>query len=261
MVEWNYSESIESSSIVDIKNKYENFIGGDFVSPLSKKYLDTISPSTEEKLAKIPLSNKSDVDKAVQAAQEGFKVWSKTSPNDRAKYLFKLARLIQERSREFAVLESIDGGKPIKESRDFDLPQVAANFFYFAGWADKLDISWGTKALKPYGVVGQIIPWNFPLLMLAWKVAPALATGNAVVLKPAETTSLTALHFAELCEIAGIPPGVVNIISGDGSTGSELVNHSGINKIAFTGSTQVGKLIQKSLAGKDVGLTLELGGK
>ena len=261
MVEWNYSESIESSSIVDIKNKYENFIGGDFVSPLSKKYLDTISPSTEEKLAKIPLSNESDVDKAVQAAQEGFKVWSKTSPNDRAKYLFKLARLIQERSREFAVLESIDGGKPIKESRDFDLPQVAANFFYFAGWADKLDISWGTKALKPYGVVGQIIPWNFPLLMLAWKVAPALATGNAVVLKPAETTSLTALHFAELCEIAGIPPGVVNIISGDGSTGSELVNHSGINKIAFTGSTQVGKLIQKSLAGKDVGLTLELGGK
>ena len=261
MVEWNYSESIESSSIVDIKNKYENFIGGDFVSPLSKKYLDTISPSTEEKLAKIPLSNKSDVDKAVQAAQEGFKVWSKTSPNDRAKYLFKLARLIQERSREFAVLESIDGGKPIKESRDFDLPQVAANFFYFAGWADKLEISWGTKALKPYGVVGQIIPWNFPLLMLAWKVAPALATGNTVVLKPAETTSLTALHFAELCEIAGIPPGVVNIISGDGSTGSELVNHSGINKIAFTGSTQVGKLIQKSLAGRDVGLTLELGGK
>ena len=261
MVEWNYSESIESSSIVDIKNKYENFIGGDFVSPLSKKYLDTISPSTEEKLAKIPLSNKSDVDKAVQAAQEGFRLWSKISPNDRAKYLFKLARLIQERSREFAVLESIDGGKPIKESRDFDLPQVAANFFYFAGWADKLDISWGTKALKPYGVVGQIIPWNFPLLMLAWKVAPALATGNTVVLKPAETTSLTALHFAELCEIAGIPPGVVNIVSGDGSTGSELVNHGGINKIAFTGSTQVGKLIQKSLAGKDVGLTLELGGK
>ena len=189
------------------------------------------------------------------------KKWSKTDPSERAKYLFKLARLIQERSREFAVLESLDGGKPIKESRDFDLPQVAQNFFYYAGWADKLEIAWGNEQYKPYGVVGQIIPWNFPLLMLSWKVAPALATGNTVVLKPAETTPLTALLFAELCQEVGLPDGVFNLVTGDGSTGSHLVNHKDIKKIAFTGSTGVGKYIQKSLAGRDVGLTLELGGK
>ena len=261
MVNWKYSESIESSEIVNIKKKYQNYIGGNFVDPSSKKYLNTVSPSTEEILSKIPLSNQKDIDSAVKAAKTGFEKWSSITPQERSQYLFKIARLIQERSREFAVLESIDGGKPIKESRDFDLPQVAANFFYFAGWADKLDISWSAKELKPYGVVGQIIPWNFPLLMLAWKIAPALATGNTVVLKPAETTSLTALHFAELCHDAGLPAGVVNIVSGDGSTGANIVNHKDINKIAFTGSTHVGKLIQKSLAGRDVGLTLELGGK
>ena len=261
MVNWEYSESVESQEIVNIKDKYQNFINGKFQQPNSKKYINTISPSTEEVLSKIVISNEKDVDNAVQSAQLGFEKWSNTSPHERSKHLFKLARLIQERSREFAVLESMDGGKPIKESRDFDLPQVAANFFYFAGWADKIDLSWGAKSLKPHGVVGQIIPWNFPLLMLAWKVAPALATGNTVVLKPAETTSLTALLFAGLCEQAGLPDGVVNIITGDGTTGSLIVNHKDINKIAFTGSTQVGKLIQKSLAGRDVGLTLELGGK
>jgi aldehyde dehydrogenase (NAD+) len=237
MVGWQYSESTESPDIVSIKKKYTNYIGGKFLEPKSKKYINTISPSTEELLSKVPLSNEQDINSAVKSAKEGLEIWSKLTPNQRSRYLFKIARLIQERSREFAVLESLDGGKPIKESRDFDLPQVAANFFYFAGWADKLDLSWATKTLKPYGVVGQIIPWNFPLLMLSWKIAPALATGNTVVLKPAETTPLTALLFAEICEQAGLPPGVVNIVTGDGSTGSLIVNHKDINKIAFTGST------------------------
>ncbi len=261
MNNWEYSESIESEKIVNIEKKYGNFIDGKFVTPKSKQYIDTISPSTEKILSSISIGNQQDVDYAVASAKEGLKKWSKTNPSERAKYLFKLARLIQERSREFAVLESLDGGKPIKESRDFDLPQVAQNFFYYAGWADKLDISWGNEQYKPYGVVGQIIPWNFPLLMLSWKVAPALATGNTVVLKPAETTPLTALLFAELCEEVGLPDGVFNLVTGDGSTGSHLVNHKDIKKIAFTGSTGVGKYIQKSLAGRDVGLTLELGGK
>ena len=261
MNNWEYSESIESEKIVNIEKKYGNFIDGKFVTPKSKQYIDTISPSTEKILSSISIGNQQDVDYAVASAKEGLKKWSKTSPSERAKYLFKLARLIQERSREFAVLESLDGGKPIKESRDFDLPQVAQNFFYYAGWADKLDIAWGNEQYKPYGVVGQIIPWNFPLLMLSWKVAPALATGNTVVLKPAETTPLTALLFAELCEEVGLPDGVFNLVTGDGSTGSHLVNHKDIKKIAFTGSTGVGKYIQKSLAGRDVGLTLELGGK
>ncbi len=261
MNNWEYSESIESEKIVNVEKKYGNFIDGKFVTPKSKQYIDTISPSTEKILSSISIGNQQDVDYAVASAKEGLKKWSKTNPSERAKYLFKLARLIQERSREFAVLESLDGGKPIKESRDFDLPQVAQNFFYYAGWADKLDIAWGNEQYKPYGVVGQIIPWNFPLLMLSWKVAPALATGNTVVLKPAETTPLTALLFAELCEEVGLPDGVFNLVTGDGSTGSHLVNHKDIKKIAFTGSTGVGKYIQKSLAGKDVGLTLELGGK
>ena len=261
MNNWEYSESIESEKIVNIEKKYGNFIDGKFVTPKSKQYIDTISPSTEKILSSISIGNQQDVDYAVASAKEGLKKWSKTSPSERAKYLFKLARLIQERSREFAVLESLDGGKPIKESRDFDLPQVAQNFFYYAGWADKLDIAWGNEQYKPYGVVGQIIPWNFPLLMLSWKVAPALATGNTVVLKPAETTPLTALLFAELCEEVGLPDGVFNLVTGDGSTGSHLVNHKDIKKIAFTGSTGVGKYIQKSIAGRDVGLTLELGGK
>ena len=261
MNNWEYSESIESEKIVNIEKKYGNFIDGKFVTPKSKQYIDTISPSTEKILSSISIGNQQDVDYAVASAKEGLKKWSKTNPSERAKYLFKLARLIQERSREFAVLESLDGGKPIKESRDFDLPQVAQNFFYYAGWADKLEIAWGNEQYKPYGVVGQIIPWNFPLLMLSWKVAPALATGNTVVLKPAETTPLTALLFAELCEEVGLPDGVFNLVTGDGSTGSHLVNHKDIKKIAFTGSTGVGKYIQKSLAGRDVGLTLELGGK
>ena len=261
MNNWEYSESIESEKIVSIEKKYGNFIDGKFVTPKSKQYIDTISPSTEKILSSISIGNQQYVDYAVASAKEGLKKWSKTNPSERAKYLFKLARLIQERSREFAVLESLDGGKPIKESRDFDLPQVAQNFFYYAGWADKLDIAWGNEQYKPYGVVGQIIPWNFPLLMLSWKVAPALATGNTVVLKPAETTPLTALLFAELCEEVGLPDGVFNLVTGDGSTGSHLVNHKDIKKIAFTGSTGVGKYIQKSLAGRDVGLTLELGGK
>ena len=261
MNNWEYSESIESEKIVNIEKKYGHFIDGKYVTPKSKQYIDTISPSTEKILSSISIGNQQDVDYAVASAKEGLKKWSKTNPSERAKYLFKLARLIQERSREFAVLESLDGGKPIRESRDFDLPQVAQNFFYYAGWADKLDIAWGNEQYKPYGVVGQIIPWNFPLLMLSWKVAPALATGNTVVLKPAETTPLTALLFAELCEEVGLPDGVFNLVTGDGSTGSHLVNHKDIKKIAFTGSTGVGKYIQKSLAGRDVGLTLELGGK
>ena len=261
MNNWEYSESIESEKIVNIEKKYGHFIDGKYVTPKSKQYIDTISPSTEKILSSISIGNQQDVDYAVASAKEGLKKWSKTNPSERAKYLFKLARLIQERSREFAVLETLDGGKPIRESRDFDLPQVAQNFFYYAGWADKLDIAWGNEQYKPYGIVGQIIPWNFPLLMLSWKVAPALATGNTVVLKPAETTPLTALLFAELCEEVGLPDGVFNLVTGDGSTGSHLVNHKDIKKIAFTGSTSVGKYIQKSIAGRDVGLTLELGGK
>src|SRR5210317_1708517 len=261
MVDWQYSESIESSDIVSIKKKYSNYIGGKFVEPKSKKYINTISPSTEELLSKVPLSNEQDINSAVKSAKEGLEVWSKLTPNQRSRYLFKIARLIQERSREFAVLESLDGGKPIKESRDFDLPQVAANFFYFAGWADKLDLSWATKSLKPYGVVGQIIPWNFPLLMLAWKIAPALATGNTVVLKPAETTPLTALKLAEIIQESGLPKGVVNIVTGAGITGASIVEHPKVNKIAFTGSTGVGKYIQKAISGTNKKLTLELGGK
>ena len=261
MNNWEYSKSIESEKIVKIEKKYGHFIDGKYVTPKSKQYIDTISPSTEKILSSISIGNQQDVDYAVASAKEGLKKWSKTNPSERAKYLFKLARLIQERSREFAVLETLDGGKPIRESRDFDLPQVAQNFFYYAGWADKLDIAWGNEQYKPYGIVGQIIPWNFPLLMLSWKVAPALATGNTVVLKPAETTPLTALLFAELCEEVGLPDGVFNLVTGDGSTGSHLVNHKDIKKIAFTGSTSVGKYIQKSIAGRDVGLTLELGGK
>ncbi len=262
MVEkWSYSDSVESSEIVSLENKYGHFIDGSFVSPKSKKYFQSISPSTEELLSQVSFGGKADIDNAVASAQEGFKTWQKVKPVERSKYLFKIARLIQERSREFAVLESMDGGKPIKESRDVDLPQVSANFFYFAGWADKIDLSWGTDKLKPYGVAGQIIPWNFPLLMLAWKVAPALATGNAVVLKPAETTPLTALLFAEICAEAGLPNGVFNLVTGNGETGALLVNHEDVDKIAFTGSTGVGKQIQSSLAGTGKGLTLELGGK
>jgi aldehyde dehydrogenase (NAD+) len=256
-----YSSAPESKAIVTIDSVYKLFIGGKFVAPKAGKTFTTINPATEEVLAKIAYAEKSDVDKAVKAAQEGLKVWSKMAPAERGKYLYRIARIMQERAREFAVLETMDNGKPIRETRDTDIPLAAAHFFYHAGWADKLEHAGVGSNPKPYGVVGQIIPWNFPLLMLAWKIAPALATGNTVVLKPAETTPLTALLFAQVCQQAELPAGVVNIITGDGATGAAIVNHPGISKIAFTGSTDVGKLIARSVAGTGKGLTLELGGK
>jgi hypothetical protein len=255
-----YAPAPESRSIVSIKPKYGHFINGSFVA--GKKHFPTINPATEEILSHIALGGTSDVDKAVLAAQKAYtKTWSKLSGKERGKYLYRIARILQERAREFAVLETLDNGKPIRETRDIDIPLVAAHFFYHAGWADKLDYAGLGHSPKAYGVAGQIIPWNFPLLMLAWKVAPALATGNTVVLKPAETTSLTALLFAEVCQQAELPDGVVNIVTGDGSTGSAIVNHPGIHKIAFTGSTEVGKKIARAIAATDKKATLELGGK
>ena len=255
-----YAPAPESRAIVDIKPKYGHFIDGKFVP--GKKHFATINPATEEVLSQISLGGASDVDKAVFAAQKAYnKVWSKLSGKERGKYLYRIARILQERAREFAVLETLDNGKPIRETRDIDIPLVAAHFFYHAGWADKLDYAGLGKSPQPHGVAGQIIPWNFPLLMLAWKVAPALATGNTVVLKPAETTSLTALLFAEVCQQAELPDGVVNIVTGDGSTGAAIVNHPGIHKIAFTGSTDVGKKIARAIAGTSKKATLELGGK
>ncbi len=257
-----YSPAPESTAIVSIKDRYGLFINGKFVAPRSGKYFPTINPATEKKLSEIAAANTSDVDLAVKAARGAYvKVWSKMPPAERGKYLYRIARILQERAREFAVLETLDNGKPIRESRDTDIPLAAAHFFYHAGWADKLQHSGNGTAPKPYGVVGQIIPWNFPMLMLAWKIAPALATGNTVVLKPAETTSLTALLFADVCIQAELPAGVVNIITGEGSTGAALVNHPGIDKVAFTGSTEVGKLIATSIAGSKKAATLELGGK
>ncbi len=257
-----YAPALESTSIVTIKDRYGLFINGKFVAPKSGKYFPTINPSTEKKLSEIALASTEDVDLAVKAARVAYvKVWSKMPAAERGKYLFRIARILQERSREFAVLETLDNGKPIRESRDIDIPLAAAHFFYHAGWADKLQYSGNGSGPKPYGVVGQIIPWNFPMLMLAWKIAPALATGNTVVLKPAETTSLTALLFAEICQQAGLPNGVINIITGEGATGAALVNHPGIDKVAFTGSTEVGKLIATSIAGSKKAATLELGGK
>lgn len=256
-----YSSAPESKAIVKLEPLYKLYIGGKFVAPKSGKSFASINPATEEVLAKVGYAEKSDVDKAVVAAQAGLKIWSKMAPSERSKYLYRIARIMQERSREFAVLESMDNGKPIRETRDVDVPLAAAHFFYHAGWADKLDHAGVGVNPKPYGVVGQIIPWNFPLLMLAWKVAPALATGNTVVLKPAETTPLSAMLFAQVCEQAELPAGVVNIVTGDGATGAAIVNHPDISKIAFTGSTEVGKLIARSVAGTGKGLTLELGGK
>jgi len=261
-IEWNYSPAPESTSIAKIDERYELFIDGKFVKPTSGKYFDTINPATEKKLAELAMANAADVDKAVKAARVAYdKYWKNMAGADRAKYLFRIARLIQEKAREFAVIESMDGGKPIKESRDIDVPLAANHFFYYAGWADKLEYAFPNRQANPLGVAGQIIPWNFPLLMAAWKIAPALATGNTVVLKPAETTSLTALKLAELLQEADLPPGVVNIITGAGETGAALVNHADVNKLAFTGSTDVGKLIQRSVAGSGKKLTLELGGK
>jgi aldehyde dehydrogenase (NAD+) len=261
-LEWEYAPAPEARDIVQIRDRYGLFIGGDEVEPRSGEWFASISPSSEESLFEVAQAGKEDVELAVQAARSAFDDgWSGTPPAERAKYLFRIARILQERSRELAVAESLDGGKPIRESRDVDLPLAAAHFFYYAGWADKLEYAFPQRTPKPLGVAAQIIPWNFPLLMLAWKIAPALACGNTVVLKPAETTPLTAMLFADVCRQAELPPGVVNIVTGDGSTGGYLVKSGGIDKLAFTGSTEVGKLIQRELAGRDVKLTLELGGK
>jgi aldehyde dehydrogenase (NAD+) len=257
---WEYDPAPESAPAY-IESRYGLFINGRFVAPKTKKHFDSISPRNEEKLAEIALAGTADVDAAYRAAAEAFKSWSKLPGAERAKYLFRIARLLQDRAREFAVAETLDGGKPIKESRDFDVPMAAAHFFYHAGWADKLSYVTPGRTLEPLGVIGQIIPWNFPLLMLAWKIAPALATGNTVVLKPAETTSITALKFASILQDAGLPPGVVNFVTGAGETGAAVVNHPLAAKIAFTGSTAVGKAIQRALAGTRKRLTLELGGK
>ncbi|MBX3234325.1 MAG: aldehyde dehydrogenase family protein [Labilithrix sp.] len=259
---WDYAPAPEANDHVKIDPKYGLFIGGRWVSPRSGKYFPTISPSTEQVLAEVAEANAADVDDAVKAAREAYdKYWSKMRPADRAKYVFRIGRAIQEKARELAIVESMDGGKPIKESRDFDVPMASAHFFYHGGWADKLDYAFQGRKTRPLGVAGQIIPWNFPLLMAAWKLAPALACGNTVVLKPAETTPLTALLLAQIIEEAELPPGVVNIVTGAGETGAAIVNHPDVNKIAFTGSTDVGKRIQRAIAGSTKRLTLELGGK
>ena len=257
---WEFDPAPETAA-PSIAPRYELFINGKFTAPKSKKYFDSISPRNEEKVSEIALAGDSDVNSAFESATAAFSKWSKTPGAERGKYLYRIARLLQDRAREFAVAETIDGGKPIRESRDFDLPMSAAHFFYHAGWADKLDCAMPGRRLEPLGVAGQIIPWNFPLLMLAWKIAPALATGNTVVIKPAETTSVTAMKFASLLQDVGLPPGVVNIVTGARETGAAIVNHPAAAKIAFTGSTAVGKWIQRELAGSDKRLTLELGGK
>lgn len=259
---WSYSPAPESADHIKIKDKYDLFINGKWTKPVSGKYFDTINPSNEKRIASIAEAGQTDVDNAVKAARNAYdKTWKKMPSAERAKYIYRIARIMQEKARELAIIESMDGGKAIRESRDVDVPLAAAHFFYYAGWADKLDYAFPGKKAQSLGVAGQIIPWNFPLLMAAWKIAPALACGNTVVLKPAETTPLTALKLAEIIEEAELPPGVVNIITGDGTTGAAIVNHPGIDKIAFTGSTDVGKIIQKALAGTDKKFTLELGGK
>jgi aldehyde dehydrogenase (NAD+) len=261
-LEWEYAPAPEAREIVQVRERYGLFIGGEEVEPRSGQWLDSISPATEEKLLVFAHAGPEDVDLAVTTARDAFQNgWAELRASERAKYLYRIARILQERSRELAVAESLDGGKPIREARDVDLPLAAAHFFYYAGWADKLEYAFPNRDPRPVGVAAQIIPWNFPLLMLAWKIAPALACGNTVVLKPAETTPLTALLFADVCRQAELPPGVVNIVTGDGTTGGHLVKHDGIDKVAFTGSTEVGKLIMRELAGRDVRLTLELGGK
>jgi aldehyde dehydrogenase (NAD+) len=262
MARFEYAPAPESRAIVDLQPSYGLFIDGQFVDPADGGSFKTISPATEEVLAEVGEAGAADVDLAVRAARRAYdRVWSRMSGADRGKYLFRIARIMAERSRELAVLESLDNGKPIKESRDVDIPQAAAWFFYYAGWADKLDHAGLGPSPRPLGVAGQVIPWNFPLLMLSWKIAPALACGNTVVLKPAETTPLTALLFAEICQQADLPPGVVNIVTGAGSTGQALVDHPGVDKIAFTGSTAVGKKIARAIAGTRKRATLELGGK
>ena len=259
---WDFAPAPEDSKSYVIAPQHELFINGKFVAPKSGKYFESINPATEQTLTTIAAANATDVDAAVKSARKAYdKVWSRMPGRERGKYLYRIARIIQEKARELAVLETMDGGKPIKESRDVDLPLVAAHFFYYAGWADKLKYAFPGKAPSPLGVAGQIIPWNFPLLMAAWKIAPALACGNTVVLKPAETTSITALRLAQIFQEAELPEGVVNIITGAGETGAALVNHPDIDKLAFTGSTEVGKRIAQAVAGTKKKLTLELGGK
>ena len=258
---WDYAPAPETADHVELKSKYDLFIGGKWLKPSSGKYFSTLNPATETELAKVAEASEKDVDKAVKAAQKALPEWQKLTASERGKYIFRIARLIQERAKEFAVIESLDGGKPIRESRDIDIPLAAAHFFFYAGWADKLSFAFPNRTPQPIGVVGQIIPWNFPMLMAAWKIAPALACGNTIVLKPAETTPLTALKLAELIKDSGLPDGVVNIITGAGKTGAAIVEHKDVQKIAFTGSTEVGKFIQKAVAGTGKKLTLELGGK
>ena len=262
MQDWNYSASLESTSHIQLKEKYELFIGGKFVKPNSGKYYKTINPANEQVLAEVAYGNEKDIDLAVKAARKAYnEVWSKMPGKERAKYIYRIARLMQEQSRELAVIESLNSGKTIRESRDIDIPLACNHFFYYAGWADKLEYAYPNRKIEPLGVAGQIIPWNFPVLMAAWKIAPALAAGNTVVLKPAETTPLTALKLAEIIQQSGLPDGVVNIVTGFGDTGAAIVNHNDVNKIAFTGSTNVGKIIQKAIAGTPKKCTLELGGK
>tara|TARA_B100000767_G_scaffold213636_1_gene200997 strand:- start:456 stop:1901 length:1446 start_codon:yes stop_codon:yes gene_type:complete len=259
---WEYAASEESTEHVNLKKEYGLYINGEWVKPSSKKYFSSSNPHDEKHIANVAHANAEDVDRAVQAADKAYReVWSKISAAERGKYIFRIARLMQEQARELAVIESLDSGKPIREARDIDIPLACNHFFYYAGWADKLEYAFPNQRKEPIGVAGQIIPWNFPLLMAAWKIAPALATGNTVVLKPAETTSLTALKLAEIIDASGIPPGVVNIVTGFGDTGAAIVSHEKVSKIAFTGSTAVGKLIQKTIAGSDKKATLELGGK
>ncbi len=261
-VEWNFSPSLESTGHVKLKEQYDLYIDGKWIKPESGIYFETINPANKKKLADVAYANEKDVDKAVKAARNAYDtVWSKLNGNERAKYIYRIARLMQERAKEFAVIETLDSGKVIRESRDIDIPLAYNHFFYYAGWADKLEYAFPNREVNSLGVAGQIIPWNFPLLMAAWKIAPALAAGNTVVIKPAETTPLTALKLAELIHDSGLPAGVVNIVTGYGDTGAAIVNHEDIDKIAFTGSTQVGKIIQESIAGTTKKVTLELGGK
>ena len=259
---WEYSPAPESTDHVRLNKRYELFVDGKWRKPSSGRYFKTINPATEQPIAEVALANDQDVDRAVKAARRAYqRVWGKMAPAERGKYVYRIARLIQERAREFAIVESMDGGKPIKESRDFDVPTAAAHFFYYAGWADKLAYAAAGQRVSPLGVAGQIIPWNFPLLMAAWKLAPALACGNTVVLKPAETTPLTAMLLAQIIEEAELPDGVVNIVNGAGKTGAAVAGHPDVDKVAFTGSTEVGKKIQKALAGTGKRMTMELGGK
>ena len=260
--DWSYDPAPQSIEHVTIKDSYELFIDGKFTSSKDGSYRDNINPATEKTLTKVAEAGAEDVERAVEAARQAYEgPWSKMPAAERGKFLFRIARMIQERSRELAIIESMDGGKPIRESRDIDIPLAAAHFFYYAGWSDKLDYAFPGRQAQSIGVAAQIIPWNFPLLMAAWKLAPALAAGNTLVLKPAETTPLTALILADILREAGLPPGVVNIVTGDGEVGRQLVRHPGVDKIAFTGSTVVGKEIMRALAGKGKRFTLELGGK